>query len=105
MCLISVLCIILLIILSLKSTISLVLPLLSRWVFLLLRLFCSLLSHLFSQLISLFLVFRTLHTAQCQVVTVRVCRSQLVVYQAVRTLPGNQSLIITVCHCHIFVLF
>lgn len=41
----------------------------------------------------LFLVFRTLPSALCQVVTVRVCRSPHVVCQAVHTLPGNQSII------------
>lgn len=47
---------------------------------------------LFFIFMCLFLVLRTLPSALCQVVTVRVCRSPHVVCQAVHTLPGNQSI-------------
>lgn len=52
----------------------------------------------------LFLVFRTPHSALCQVVTVRVCRSPHVVCQAVHIHPGNKSFI-QMCLFHVCAYF
>lgn len=65
----------------------------------------SFISSFFLLSIWLFSVFRALPSALCQVVTVRVCRSPHVVCRAVRTLPGNSSLMMCVVVLVIFVTF